>query len=225
MIYNHKVTALVPIWSDTEMLNGHLRLFNNKPLYKTLISKLENIFAIDEIIVDTDIFEIEEELLSLFKKVIYVKRPDFLLKADTDINEIIRFDLDQTENNEIFIQTHINKPLLKKETIANALKKFVELEDNYDSLFAVNTYKSRFYNHENKPLNHTLKDTASTKILNPVYEENSCFYVFTRESFLKRNHRIGQKPFLYNTSNIESLELKDSLSYKLAEMLMLYQEL
>lgn len=225
MIYNKKVTAIVPIKGETEMVDGNLRLFNNKPLYRTLLDKLENIYAIDEIIIDTDLYNLETELVKLYLKVKFVKRAEKLSKSDTDINEIIKYDLCQTDNSEIFIQTHINKPLLKKETVAKALKKFVEIEDSYDSLFSVNTYQSRFYDHNNKPINHQLEHLVRTKILKPVYEENSCFYIFTRESFRKHNHRIGMNPYLFDTSYIESLELKDGLSYKLAEILMLYQEI
>ena len=225
MIYNKKVTAIVPIKSETELIHGNLRLFNNKPLYRTFLDKLENIFAIDEIIVDTDLNELEMELTNSYRKVKFIKRHKSLMDIETDINEVIKYDLSQTSNNEIFIQTHVNKPLLKKETIAKALKKFVELEDKYDSLFSVNTFHSRFYNHENKPINHQPSSLVRTKRLDPVYEENSCFYIFTKESFESTEHRIGKNPYLYEISSIEAIELEDSLSYKLAEILMLYQEI
>lgn len=225
MIYNKKVTAIVPIKKDTEIMNGHLRLFNNRPLYRTFLDKLQNIYAIDEIIVDTDLVELEKDITELYSKVKFVKRDSSLLDSDTDINEIIKFDIDQTSNEDIFIQTHVNKPLLKKETIAKALKKFVELEDKYDSLFSVNTYRSRFYNHKYKPINHRPEKLVRTNTLDPVYEENSCFYIFTQESFTQAQHRIGNHPYLYDISSIEALELDDDLSYKLAEILMLYQEI
>jgi CMP-N-acetylneuraminic acid synthetase len=225
MIYNKKVTAIVLIKAETEKVNGNLRLFNNKPLYRTLLDKLETIFAIDEIIVDTDIPEIKEELKSLYKKVNFVQRLEALSRSETNVNQIIGYDLTQTDNDEIFIQTHVNKPLLKKETIAKALKKFVELDDIYDSLFSVNTYRNRFYNDAFQPINHDLGNLIRTRDLKPVYEENSCFYIFTKESFNKNRHRIGSNPFLFDTPYIEALELKDGLSYKLAEILMLYQEL
>jgi CMP-N-acetylneuraminic acid synthetase len=225
MIYDKKVTALVPIKGETEIINGNLRLFNNQPLYRLLLEKLEHIFAIDEIIVDSDLYFLEDELLNTFKKVKFVKRPKELQHTETSINEIIRYDISQSLEGELFIQTHVNKPLIKKETIAKALKLFVEEEDNFDSLLSVNKYQSRFYDNQKKPINHDLKKLLRTKELAPVYEENSCFYIFTRESFEKNNHRIGDKPYFFETSNIESLELKDSLSYKLAEILTLYQEL
>jgi CMP-N-acetylneuraminic acid synthetase len=225
MIYNKKVTALVPIKGETEIVNGNLRLFNNQPLYRLLLEKLEHIFAIDEIIVDSDLYFLEDELLSSFKKVKFVKRPAELQNNETSINEIIRYDISQSTEGELFIQTHVNKPLVKKETIAKALKLFVEEEDNYDSLLSVNKYQSRFYDNKKNPINHDSKNLIRTKELPPVYEENSCFYIFTRESFEKNNHRIGENPLFYETSTIESLELKDNLSYKLAEILTLYQEL
>jgi CMP-N-acetylneuraminic acid synthetase len=225
MIYNKKVTALVPIKGETEIVNGSLRLFNNQPMYKLLLEKLEHIFAVDEVIVDTDLDFLQDELTRLFKKVKFVKRPAGLQQNETSINEIIKYDMDQSPAGEIFIQTHVNKPLVKKETIAKALKLFVEEEDRFDSLFSVNKYQSRFYDDKKKPINHDTKHLIRTRELPPVYEENSCFYIFTRESFEKNKHRIGDNPLFFETTEIESLELKDNLSYKLAEILTLYQEL
>lgn len=225
MIYNKKVTAIVPIKGETEIINGNLRLFNNQPLFRLLLEKLEHIFAVDEIIVDTDLHHLEEELKKTFKKIKFIKRPKELTSPETTINDIINYDIKQTDNHEIFIQTHVNKPLIKKETIAKALKLFVEEEDHYDSLFTVNKYQSRFYNAEKKPINHDFSYLVRTKELPPVFEENSCFYIFTRESFEQNHHRIGKTPFFYEVQPIEALELQDSLSYKLAEILTLYQKL
>jgi len=225
MIYNKKVTALVPIKGETEIVNGNLRLFNNQPLYKLLLDKLEQIFAIDEIIVDTDLDYLENEIKSSYKKTHFLKRPENLRANQTSINDIIGFDISQSPDSEIFIQTHINKPLIKKETIAKALKLFVEEEDKFDSLISVNKYHNRFYDQNKKAINHDKYNLLRTKELPPVYEENSCFYIFTPESFKKTNHRIGDNPIFFETTNIESLELKDNLSYKLAEILTLYQEL
>lgn len=33
--------------------------------------------------------------------------------------------------------------------------------------------------------------------LPPIYEENSCMYVFTRECLAIRRHRIGTRPIMY----------------------------
>jgi CMP-N-acetylneuraminic acid synthetase len=224
MIYNKKVTAIVLIKAETEKENGSLRLFNGKPLYHTLIDKLESIFAIDEILVDSDMPEIKDALLSMYNKVKFIPRPASLSGSDINVNQIIAYDLAQTQNEEIFIQTHVNKPLLKSETIAKALKKFAEQEEA-DSLFSVNTYQNRFYDDVYKPINHDMDNLVRTRDLKPVYEENSCFYIFTKESFSLYQRRIGNRPYLYNIPSIEALELKDGLSYKLAEILMLYQEL
>jgi N-acylneuraminate cytidylyltransferase len=55
-----------------------------------------------------------------------------------------------------------------------------------------------------------------------MYEENSSIYVFTKESFVKKNRRIGLKPFLYPISKIESVDIDDEFSFRLAEILSLY---
>ena len=225
MIFNKKVTAIVLIKGETELVDGHMRLFNNRPLYRILLEKLENIFAVDEILVDTDIASLESEITSMFKKARFIHRIPELSGSNINVNQILEYDLTQTDNNEIFLQADINKPLLKKETIAKALKHFVEKEEVYDSLLSVTTYQQRFYDANHQPVNHDPKQLVRTKDLPPTYAENSCMYLFTRDSFKKNKHRVGANPDFFEMHPFESIELKDEWYYKLAEMLMLYKEL
>jgi CMP-N-acetylneuraminic acid synthetase len=55
-----------------------------------------------------------------------------------------------------------------------------------------------------------------------VYEENSCLYVFTKESFARKHRRIGVKPLMFPTPQIESVDIDDEFTFRLAELLGLY---
>ena len=222
MIHNRKVTALVPIKDHSERVKDkNFRDFCGKPLYHHIIHTLDRVYAVDEIVIDTDSPRIFAEAPRLSRKVQIIERPGDLCGDHVSTNQIFEHDLSQTEA-DIYVQTHATNPILKAKTIAEAITKFLSIEDTYDSLFSVNIYRSRFYTHEGTPVNHDPENLIRTQDLPPVYEENSSLYVFTKESFSKKKRRIGIKPFMFVTPPIESIDIDDEFTFRLAELLALY---
>jgi N-acylneuraminate cytidylyltransferase len=222
MIHNRKVTALVPIKEHSERINNkNFRSFNGKPLYHHILETLQNTYAIDEIVINTDSYIVINEAPKLFNKVSLIERPQELRGDFVSVNKIIAYDLTKTDS-EIYIQTHATNPLLKAETLALALKKFIESEDNFDSLFSVNRFQSRFYNENIEAVNHNPNELIRTQDLAPLFEENSNFYIFTKDSFNKKMRRIGANPIIFEMSRIEAIDIDDDFSFKLAEILSLY---
>jgi len=226
MIHNRKVSALIPIKEHSERVkNKNFRPFNGKPLYHHILETFEKTYAVDEVIINTDSYVVMNEAPKLFSKVKTHQRPEELKGDFVSVNKIIEYDLSFLET-EIFIQTHATNPLLKAETIALAIKKFIEAEEKeYDSLFSVNCFQSRFYRKNGEAINHNPNELIRTQDLEPVFEENSNLYIFTKESFRKSNTRIGQKPMLYEMSRIEAIDIDDEFSFKLAEILSLYSHI
>ena len=55
MIHDRKVIALVPIKDHSERVKGkNFRDFCGKPLYYHIIHTLDRVYAVDEIVIDTD---------------------------------------------------------------------------------------------------------------------------------------------------------------------------
>ena len=224
MLYNRKVSAMVPIKNHSERVVGkNFREFSGKPLYHNVLNELQNTYAIDEIIINTDSDIVANEAPALFSKVKILKRPENLIGDFVSVNKLIEHDMEFCEG-EIFIQTHATNPLLRAETIAKALKYFVEEEEENqaDSLFSVNKFQTRFYTESGEAINHNPKELLRTQDLPPVLEENSCIYIFTKESFKNSGRRIGLKPVYFETPKVESIDIDDEFSFKLAELLALY---
>lgn len=222
MIFSRKVSAIVPIKEHSERVKSkNFRDFAGKPLYHHILETLQKTYAIDEIIVDTDSPRVINEAPKLFPKVLIIERPSELIGDFVSVNKLIAYDLEKT-NGDIYLQTHATNPLLKAETVASALKKFVEVEEDFDSLFTVNRHQSRFYGKDGTPINHNPDELLRTQDLDPLYEENSNIYIFTKQSFGSKNRRIGEKPFIFETPNVESIDIDDEFSFKLAEILHLY---
>ena len=66
MIYNRKVVALIPIKEHSERVkNKNFRDFSGKPLYHHILLALEETFAVDEIVIDTDSIAVQNEASKL----------------------------------------------------------------------------------------------------------------------------------------------------------------
>ena len=56
--------------------------------------------------------------------------------------------------------------------------------------------------------------------LDPIYEENSCIYIFTKEILEKYKARIGSKALIFPMNHIESQDIALESDFILTETLM-----
>jgi CMP-N-acetylneuraminic acid synthetase len=90
---------------------------------------------------------------------------------------------------------------------------------SHDSLFSVTRLQTRLYNQNGEAINHDPRILIQTQDLPPIYEENSCIYLFTSETLLKNGTRIGDNPILFETDPEESWDIDEEIDFKLVEML------
>jgi CMP-N-acetylneuraminic acid synthetase len=217
---NGKVTAYYPVKKDSERVPGkNLRLFNGRPLFTIMLHTLAESAAVDSIVVDTDSPEVEAYVRTHIPKAVVVDRAPHLLGPEVQMNALLEHFLHTTPG-EHFLQTHATNPLLKKETVNAAVQRYFDSLTEHDSLFSANRFQNRFYDHCGVPLNHSLSLMERTQDMQPVYEENSCLFIFSRSSFAANgNSRIGKKPLLFETSKAESLDIDWEDDFLLAELI------
>ena len=222
MFHSRRVMALVPIKEHSERVPGkNFRLFNGKPLYHHILHTLDRTYAVDQIIINTDSARVQLEAPKISRKIRVLERPASLCGDDVSVNLLIEHDLTHSDG-ELYIQTHATNPLVKPETFSTALKLFVENETVNDSVFSVNCYHSRFYSSHGAAINHNPAELLRTQDLEPVYEENSILYLFTKESFSTHGRRIGARPLMFATPDVESIDIDDEFRFHLAELLAMY---
>ena len=217
------IIALVPIKEHSERIKGkNFRLFCGKPLYQHIIHTLDHPAEVNEIVINTDSPRVMKEAPGLSGKGRVVVRPEEVRGDHMSMNRVIQHDLTQTDA-DVYLQTHATNPLLKPDTIRAALKRFLE-NDDCDSLFSANTYRSRFYREDGSAVNHDPENLLRTQDLPVLYEENSCLYIFTQRSFAKKGRRIGVSPMIYPTPGIEAIDIDDEFTFRIAELLSLYSD-
>jgi CMP-N-acetylneuraminic acid synthetase len=213
------VTALVPMKGHSERVPGkNLRPMCGKPLFYWILNALSQSKYIDRIAIDTDSQEIAREASAYFDVTI-IERPVHMLGDFFVANDLIEYDLLQLPEVAYFLQTHSTNPLLKTETIDRAIETFFR-QSKHDSLFSVTSLYTRLYWSEGTPVNHDPSKLIRTQDLEPIYEENSCLYVFSQESFLKCNNRIGESPMLFPIDRFEAVDIDEEYDFLLAETLL-----
>ena len=120
--------------------------------------------------------------------------------------------------------THTTNPLVSKDTFINVINKFKSRDKTkYDSLFTVNKIQTRFYDKNTKAINHNISILERTQDLEPWYEENSNIYLFTKESFLKNDNRIGDLPIMFETPPLESFDIDNEEDWDIASLIHKYK--
>ena len=217
------VIALLPMKGNSERVpNKNLKNFNKKPLYSIIADTLLSSKYIDEIIINTDSNKIIKSVNSLYSdKIIIRNRPASISGDFVSMNKIIKDDLDNT-NGDIYIQTHATNPLLSKESINSALQIMIESLDKkpllFDSMFSVTKIQTRFYDIHGNAVNHNPRELERTQDLPPIFEENSCFFIFTKSSFEGSYYkRIGINPRMYEIDKIEAIDIDNIEDFIIAE--------
>ena len=87
-------------------------------------------------------------------------------------------------------------------------------------MFSVTRLQTRLYDIDGKAVNHNPDELIQTQDLPPLFEENSCLYLFTKQSFKKQGHRIGSAPYLFEIDPDEAWDIDTSLDFKIVDYLM-----
>lgn len=215
-----KIVALVPMRHHSQRVPGkNYRLLAGKPLYQHIIETLLFVPEISSIAVDTDSNPVMQGLRRDFPQVVILPRPGRLRAASIPMNEILLYDTTQVEA-DFYLQTHSTNPLLRPATISKAIQSFLADYPTHDSLFSVTLLQTRLYDQNGQALNHDPNILLQTQNLPPVFEENSCIYIFTRENLERRRNRLGERPLMFVMEAEEAWDIDEPLDFAITDFLM-----
>ena len=215
-----RLSALVPMRHHSQRVpEKNFRLLAGKPLFHHILLTLLDVPEIDEIHVDTDSPVISDGIKEYFPDVNIIERPENLQADDVSMNRIIAYDMSEI-GADYYLQTHSTNPLLKAETVSRAIQVFNENKSEFDSLFSVTRLQTRLYDQSGRAVNHNPGELIQTQDLAPLYEENSCIYLFTEAGLKENGHRIGNSPFIFEISAEEAWDIDTPLDFEIVDFLM-----
>ena len=108
----------------------------------------------------------------------------------------------------------VMKPLLRSETINKAIENLYD----FDFVFGVMKEQIQFYDKNAQPINHYPKELLMIQDFKPFYEENSNFYIFSKQVFENADKKcIGLKPQIFKVNKLEIVDIDEPKDFELAE--------
>ena len=215
---NKKVVYFIPIKEHSQRIPAkNFKILRNKPLYSYIIDTISFGDKTNSIYIDTD----TDIILEAYKNQKYInayRRNNSLIGDDVSMNLLIsdfieKFNLD---NDTIVCQLHVTNPFISYATLTSAIQEI----GLYDSVVSCNIIQNRLWTKQNskyQPLNHDPSCLLQTQDLPYIYQENSCFYIFTVESFKKQTNRVGSNPMFYPINFPENIDIDNMSDWDLAE--------
>lgn len=197
-----KTVALIPIkLGSVRVPQKNIKPFyDGTPLMHFIQKACLDAKEIDEVYVYCSNEEVVDYVLPRVK---FLKRPEYLDGDSINANDFIR-EFMNTVDADIYVNAHTTSPFAKAETIDDCVKHVKSGE--YDSAFCAEAIRTFMWQND-KPINFDPDHFPRTQDLPLIYGETSIAYVFTKDSFLKHNRRLGSKPYIKEVGKIEAMDI------------------
>lgn len=179
------------------------------------------LLSIDRPDVDLDIWinTDSEKVAQLYveKDVRIYMRPKEVQGDDVSMNTVLTDWMKHVASGpyDFYIQTHITNPFLSKDTILQAIDMYCRCGKGH-SVMGVTRHQCRIW-YQNKPMNFSHGAVIPTQDLEPIYEDNSCIYVFSDYTF-KAWGRVSCPPRMIEIPWPENIDIDTEEEWKLAEL-------
>ena len=214
------IAALLPMRHASERVPGkNYRELAGKPLYRHVVEALQGCRRISHIVIDTDSPSIMDDASAALPGVLVLERPLHLRDGSIPMNDVLLNDVERVPA-DLYLQTHSTNPLLSTATIERAIDEFLAARPKYDSLFGVTRLQTRLWTADGRALNHDPDVLLRTQDLPPVYEENSCLYLFDGDTLRRRHNRIGDRPMLFEVPRAEAVDIDEEIDWQIVAGLM-----
>lgn len=207
-----KIVCIVPIKSISKRVKSkNFRIIENKPLYAYILDKLKYTHF-DKIYIDSDSSEIENYTKK--NKFEFISRDPFLSKDSANGNDLLMHH-QKLIDADLYFQIFVTAPLLKVETINKCIK-ILKNDKSIDSILTSKSLHTWCW-FDGKPINYDTKILPRSQDAKPLIIETTGLYGIRKEVLKKNRSRIGNKPFFYDVSDEESIDLDNEEDFKLLE--------
>jgi len=209
-----KVAAFIPAKGSSDRIpNKNTMLLDGEPMFLRSLSKLLKCEEIDQVYLDTESYEIIEMASDV--KCGILRRDPLLASNKTDGNTLF---INQVNNcdADIIVQHLCTSPFIKPETIDRGIRVLKD-SDQYDSVVAVR--KEKQYKWEDGKPKYDYNNIPNSCELPDSIIESMGLYIVKRESALRTNRRIGDKPYFLEIDSIESVDVNWPADFELANLI------
>ena len=207
------ITAVIPVRQGSQRVkNKNFREFAGRSLLEHKIDIVKTL-PVNEIIVNTD----SEYAINLAKQnnISYHKREPYYASSECTNSEYHEY-LAKVTNAENILITQVTAPLITKDTFIEAIDLYNNIDCN--SLMSIKKIKEYLW-YKNKPINYKLDYAPNSQDLPNYFSPTFGVIIVNRKAMLESKNFICSKPYFYELSNIESIDIDTKLDFEFAEFL------
>lgn len=210
------IKALVAVRSGSQRVqNKNIRPFAGSTLLDIKLEQLKRIKNLDGIVVNSN----DMEMLDIARShgCEAVKRDEYYASNTVSMSEVYK---NMAENFDADVVAYINvtNPLIKDETIYNAIEIYKKNEGKYDSLNSAHLVKE-FMFQNNLPINYDLRHQPRSQDLPDIYALNFAVNIISRENMIKGMNVVGFKPYIYGIDEVEATDIDNQIDFDFAEFI------
>ncbi len=206
--------CFIPIKANSERIPGkNLCLLNGRKLYEYVCGNVKKADIFDAVFIDTNSEEIKQYAQKMNFQVIERKKELALNTANG--NDLLVYHQKLYSEFDYYFQIFATAPYLQPKTICNCVSRLTSSAD-YDSVFTV-TANHGFYWYANMPVNYRPEILPRSQDMIPVMEESTGLYGIEGKALARYQCRIGAKPYMYQISRYEAVDINTEEDLKIAE--------
>ena len=208
--------ALIAVRSGSvRVKNKNMRPFAKKTLLEYKIEQLKRLSCLDGIVVNSN--DIEMLALSASLGCETIMREERFASSNVSMSEVY---INMAENfpGDIIVYSNVTNPLIKDETIKQAVEMFLHNRDHIHSVNTAHVVKEFLYLDE-KPLNYNPENQPRSQDLPDIYALNFAINVIAREDMIRYANVIAPSHHLLAVTETEAVDIDSMLDFRVAEYL------
>ncbi len=213
-----KIAALVPVRSGSKRIpNKNLELIGDETLLGRKLRQLKSCQSITDIYVGTDSDKLAAEADKYSVEVVY-RDPVCCDEAQASANMMIA-DFVKRVSCDIVVWVHVTNPFVGSATYDSAVKCFLMSElKGYDSLMSVKGIQEHLWTPNGFPLNYNPYKERHTlaKELPTYYQQTGAFFIQHHNSMKSNSYFFGKRPYMYETTELEAVDINTPYDLMLA---------
>ncbi len=212
------ILAVIPARGGSKGIpKKNIRIMNNNPLIFYSINNAKMCNKITDIVVTSDSDEIIE--IAKLYNIDTIKRDSALAKDLTTLDPVIhdatvKMEKIKNKKYDIVITLQPTSPLLKTQTLKEALSEFVK--SGCDTYISVTSERHLSWGKNGNNFYPLYKKRVNRQQLQPIFTETGAFFITKRE-FVKSNSRMGKKISVYEVPQDESVDIDSANDWIICE--------
>lgn len=217
-----KIKALVAVRSGSQRVkNKNIRPFAGSTLLEIKLKQLKRISSLDGIVVNSN----DDEMLKIAESLgcETVKRDEYYSSNEVSMSDVYK---NMAENfpSDTVAYINVTNPLLKDQTIVDAIEIYRNNIEKYDSLNSAHLIKEFLFK-DNLPINYDLRCQPRSQDLPDIAALNFAISIISRKNMIENKNIVGCKPNIFIIDELEATDIDNQIDFDFAEFVYKKQKL